>query len=119
MIIFIILTLRKLGMVKMEFKLFGCDERGMYYPDSGRIVIYLSNHETIEDVYKTITHELIHNGIHKAEIKYDEALSTCSKVYSLLTAASALTHRSLNSSFSIVSKVNGIPSIKYIFTIVL
>ena len=56
----------------MEFKLFGCDERGMYYPDSGRIVIYLSNHETIEDVYKTITHELIHNGIHKADEDFDE-----------------------------------------------
>ena len=58
----------------MEFKLFGCDERGMFYPDSGRIIIYLSNHETIEDVYKTITHELIHNGIHKADEDFDEDL---------------------------------------------
>ena len=74
MINFIILTLRKLGMVKMEFKTYGCDERGMYYPDSGRIIIYLSNHETIEDVYKTITHELIHNGIHKADEDFDEDL---------------------------------------------
>jgi Zn-dependent peptidase ImmA (M78 family) len=59
-------------MVKFELKSVGCDERGLYYEESERIIIYLSNHEDLEDIYKTITHELIHHCIHKADMTMDE-----------------------------------------------
>ena len=47
----------------MDLKTTGCDERGIFYSDSGRIIIYLNNHETLDDILSTITHELIHKCI--------------------------------------------------------
>mgnify|MGYP003627767561 FL=1 len=44
----------------MTFKVKHDDNRGIYYSETERCVIYLPNHETLEDIYKTITHELIH-----------------------------------------------------------
>jgi uncharacterized protein YjaZ len=38
----------------------------------GRIFIYLHQHENIEDIYSTITHELIHYCIDKLEEEIDE-----------------------------------------------
>lgn len=36
-------------------------ERGVTLRDGkGRVFIYLQHHETLEDIYATITHELIH-----------------------------------------------------------
>lgn len=54
----------------MDLKTCGCDERGIFYPDSGRIIIYLNNHENLEDILGTITHELVHKCIHD----FDETL---------------------------------------------
>ena len=47
-------------MVKVDFRVKHDDNRGIYYSETARCVIYLPNHETLEDIYKTITHELIH-----------------------------------------------------------
>jgi predicted Zn-dependent protease len=41
----------------------GEDNRGIYYPESQRIIIYLNKHESFEDLLKTINHELIHHCI--------------------------------------------------------
>jgi|TARA_B110000263_G_scaffold243830_1_gene251077 Zn-dependent peptidase ImmA (M78 family) len=46
--------------LKVDFKVKHDDNRGIYYSETERCVIYLPNHETLEDIYKTITHELIH-----------------------------------------------------------
>jgi uncharacterized protein YjaZ len=41
-------------------------ERGVtHFEGKGRIIIYLQHHETIEDIYATITHELIHHLLYK------------------------------------------------------
>ena len=47
----------------MDFKVVGCDERGIFYGETGRIIIYLSNHENLTDILGTITHELVHKCI--------------------------------------------------------
>jgi len=44
-----------------DFKLGKDDNRGIYFEDTERCLIFLSMHETIEDVYKTITHEVLHH----------------------------------------------------------
>ena len=49
--------------IRLDLKVTGCDERGIFYADSGRIIVYLNNHETLDDVLCTITHELIHKCI--------------------------------------------------------
>lgn len=43
----------------VDFRIYGVD-RGCYYTETKRCIINLNNHESIEDVYKTIQHELIH-----------------------------------------------------------
>ena len=42
--------------LKMDLRINGYDDenRGIYYSESGRCLIFLPNHETIEDIYKTI-----------------------------------------------------------------
>ena len=44
--------------LKMDLRINGYDDenRGIYYSESGRCLIFLPNHETIEDIYKTINH---------------------------------------------------------------
>ena len=56
----------------MDLKTCGCDERGIYYGESNRIIIYLNNHETLDDILSTITHELIHKCIADFEETMDE-----------------------------------------------
>ena len=45
----------------VDFKVFGKEERGIYYQETRRAIIYLNNHESLDDIYKTITHEIIHH----------------------------------------------------------
>lgn len=59
-------------MVTIDFKSVGKNDSGIYYPDSERIIIYLSNHESLTDICKTIQHELIHHAINKCEEDMDE-----------------------------------------------
>tara|TARA_R100000406_G_scaffold23834_1_gene15218 strand:- start:57 stop:287 length:231 start_codon:yes stop_codon:yes gene_type:complete len=49
-------------MVDSDFRIYG-DANGEYYPSTERIVIYLNNHETYEDILSTITHEYLHHCI--------------------------------------------------------
>ena len=37
------------------------DNRGMYYENTRRVLIYLPQHENIEDIYKTLAHEVFHH----------------------------------------------------------
>jgi len=59
-------------MTSVDMKVFGKDESGVYYTESERIIIFLNNHESIEDFYKTIQHELIHSAIEKCGESMDE-----------------------------------------------
>lgn len=58
-------------MVTVDFKVTG-DDRGVYYEESERSVIFLNKHESLDDIYKTITHEMIHHCINEFDIKMDE-----------------------------------------------
>lgn len=46
--------------MKVDFKIEKNELRGVYYSETDRCLIFLPMHETIEDVYKTITHEVFH-----------------------------------------------------------
>ena len=54
-------------MVKVDFKIEKNDNRGIYYSETDRCLIYLPMHETIDDLYKTINHEVFHYCFDKAE----------------------------------------------------
>ena len=58
-------------MVSVDFKIFG-EDAGNYYDESERVLVFLNKHESLEDIYKTITHELIHHCINKFNITLDE-----------------------------------------------
>ena len=45
----------------VDFKIGKEDNRGIYYSETGRALIYVSMHETLADVYKTINHEVFHH----------------------------------------------------------
>ena len=47
--------------LNVDFKVFGKEERGIYYSETKRALIYLPMHETIEDVIKTVNHEVFHH----------------------------------------------------------
>lgn len=50
----------------VDFKI-GGENRGMFYSETSRCLIYLPHHESIEDIYKTIQHEVIHFILDKNE----------------------------------------------------
>ena len=54
--------------IKIDLRINGYDDdnRGIYYSETKRCLIYLPNHETIEDIYQTINHELIHYCLDEA-----------------------------------------------------
>jgi|TARA_B100001750_G_C15278816_1_gene481379 hypothetical protein len=54
--------------LKIDFKINGYDDdnRGIYYGETERCLIFLPNHESLEDIYKTMNHEIIHYCIDKA-----------------------------------------------------
>ena len=45
----------------VDFKIDHTDNRGIYYSETGRALIYLPMHETMDDVIKTINHEVYHH----------------------------------------------------------
>jgi|TARA_R100000458_G_C8231505_1_gene213051 hypothetical protein len=47
--------------LRVELRTRKDDNRGIYYSETKRAIIYLAMHETIEDVYKTINHETYHH----------------------------------------------------------
>ena len=52
--------------MKVDFKIEKNELRGVYYSETDRCLIFLPMHETIEDVYKTMTHEAFHYCFEKA-----------------------------------------------------
>lgn len=58
--------------ITTDFKTFGSEDRGRYYPDSQRLLVYISNHESLADIFKTIDHELFHHCIHQCDEEMDE-----------------------------------------------
>lgn len=59
-------------MVTVNMEVLGHGERGIYYPESKRIVIYLDRHECFEDILSTIQHELIHAAIEDQNLDEDQ-----------------------------------------------
>ena len=49
----------------VDFKIDHTDNRGIYYQETGRALIYLPMHETMADVIKTINHEVYHHCFEK------------------------------------------------------
>ena len=49
--------------LSVDFRSSGNDERGVYYEETMRAIIYLNGHESIEDLLCTITHEVIHHCV--------------------------------------------------------
>ena len=54
-------------MTKVDFKVEQNDNRGMYYSETDRCLVFLPNHEDVEDIYKTIDHEIFHACFDKAD----------------------------------------------------
>lgn len=59
-------------MVTVDMKILGHGERGIYYDDSKRIIIYLDRHECLQDIMSTIQHELIHAAIASEDLDEDQ-----------------------------------------------
>ena len=53
--------------LKVELRATHSDNRGIYYSETKRAVIYLAMHETLEDIYKTINHEVYHHCFSAAD----------------------------------------------------
>jgi len=52
--------------LRVELRARQSDNRGIYYAETKRAVIYLAMHETLEDVFKTINHEVYHHCFSEA-----------------------------------------------------
>ena len=50
----------------IDFKVKPADNRGIYYSETERALVYLPMHESIEDIYKTINHEVYHHCFEQA-----------------------------------------------------
>ena len=59
-------------MVFIDFRFDSTENRGMYYPDTERILIYPIQHENVEDMLYSITHETIHYALDKADETLDD-----------------------------------------------
>ena len=55
----------------LELSLYG-EDRGCYYTETKRCVVYLNKHESTYDIEKTIDHELFHYLFDKLKVKIDE-----------------------------------------------
>ena len=55
----------------VDFRL-GGENRGLYYEETSRCLIFLNNHENLEDIYKTNTHEVLHHCIETSGVQLDE-----------------------------------------------
>ena len=58
--------------ITVDLKPYGKENRGIYYSDSHRINIFLSSHESVDDLFKTIQHELVHHCIDICDEDMDE-----------------------------------------------
>ena len=58
----------------MDLRINGYDDenRGIFYEETGRIIVYLKNHETLDDILSTIQHEFVHKCIADFEETLDD-----------------------------------------------
>ena len=63
----------------VDFKIQHNDNRGMYFEETNRCIVYLPMHETMEDVIKTINHEIFHHCFTQLEeaVNMDEEMEEC------------------------------------------
>ena len=45
----------------VDFKIKPAENRGVYFAETERALVYLPMHESVEDIYKTINHEVYHH----------------------------------------------------------
>ena len=55
----------------VDFRLVG-DTRGIYFEETRRCLVFLTLHESMDDLYKTMTHEVIHHCIEQCGVQLDE-----------------------------------------------
>lgn len=55
----------------VDFRLVG-DTRGIYFEETHRCLVFLTLHESLEDIYKTVTHEVIHHCVEQCGVQLDE-----------------------------------------------
>jgi len=53
--------------MRVDFVVEKNDLRGVYYSETDRCLVFLPMHEDIEDLYRSITHELLHYCFEKAD----------------------------------------------------
>jgi len=58
--------------MKIDFRIENNENRGAYFAETERIDIWPLQHECIEDLFFTITHETIHYAIDKA-LEHDDS----------------------------------------------
>jgi hypothetical protein len=47
---------------------FDIEDRGIFYPESKRTLINPARHESIQEIFDTITHETIHQALEDQEL---------------------------------------------------
>lgn len=55
------------GQLRTMFS-FCIEDRGIYYADSKRVLVNPAKHESIHEIFDTITHEVIHQAIASEEL---------------------------------------------------
>ena len=60
--------------LNMMFSLDSGENRGLYFEDTQRAIIYVRQHETLPDLYKTMTHEALHHCFKELELDENDTL---------------------------------------------
>ena len=60
--------------LSMIFSLDSGENRGLYFEDTQRAIIYVRQHETLPDLYKTIVHETYHHCFKELELEGNDTL---------------------------------------------
>ena len=60
--------------LNMTFSLDSSENRGLYFEDTQRAIIYVRQHETLHDLYKTISHETLHHCFKELELEDKDIL---------------------------------------------
>jgi len=58
--------------ISVDIRVVGDGNRGIYYPDTQRVIVYLNKHESYDDLLKSINHEWIHHCINICGETMDE-----------------------------------------------
>ena len=60
--------------LNMIFSLDSSENRGLYFEDTQRAIIYVRQHETLPDLYKTIVHETFHHCFKELDLEGEDTL---------------------------------------------